>query len=59
MHGVKKEFLVFVAYLPPSYTSLDNAKFFEKLIDAMTEARSKTPDSWIILGETGTAGLWK
>ena len=50
INGVKKPHLVFVCYLPPSYNAAQNAHFFDKLTDAISEARSKHPESWVTIG---------
>ena len=50
VHGVKKSHLVFVGYIPPSYMSAQNKGFFDVLTDAMSEAWSKFPESWVTLG---------
>ena len=56
INGVKKPHLVFVCYLPPSYNASQNASFFDKLTYAISEARSKHPESWLTVGGTGTIG---
>ena len=50
MNGVKKSHLVIVGYIPPSYNSAQNKSFLDVLSDAISEARSKFPESWVTLG---------
>ena len=50
LHGLKKDHLVIVGYLPPRLTALESAQFFEKAIDVINEARTKIPEAWITVG---------
>ena len=50
VHGFKRVHVIFSCYIPPSYNALDNARFFDKLADAVSEARTKFPEAWITVG---------
>ena len=50
INGIKKNHIVFVCYLPPSYTASENRLFFDVLTDAVSEAHSKFPESWVTIG---------
>ena len=54
--GIKKNHLIFSCYLPPSYNRDKTAAFFETLVDAVSEAKAKCPDSWLTIGGTGMRG---
>ena len=50
IHGIKKPHLVVACYLPPSYSAKQSREFFDVLTDAISEARTQTPDSWVTIG---------
>ena len=43
----KRQHIVFICYIPLSLTALESAQYMNKLTDAISEARSKFPDSWV------------
>ena len=50
INGVQKGHLAFSCYLPPNYTRDQTISFFDTLVNAISEARSKYPGSWVSIG---------
>ena len=49
-NGVKKPHIVVACYIPPSYGTKQSKEFFDVLTDAVLEAMSMSPDSWVTIG---------
>ena len=50
MKGVKKEIVVFSVYLPPGIKGEIMTDILEALTDAVSEAKAKADDPWLIIG---------